>query len=79
MLNDRKIQDWTQAVSSLADKPQMTAAALKAAFDGNTNQVKPAFNGLIDDLIAYELDKMPHSDDIKAFRINQDNVIEVTS
>lgn len=50
MLKDRKIIDWTQPVSSLADRPQMTAAALKAAFDSNTNQVKPALNGVIDDL-----------------------------
>ncbi len=28
----------------------MTAAALKAAFDSNTNEVKPALNGMIDDL-----------------------------
>ena len=50
MLKDRKIIDWTQPVSSLADRPRMTAAALKAAFDSNTNQVKPALNGVIDDL-----------------------------
>ena len=51
MLNDRKITDWTQPVSSLDDRPQMTASALKAAFDSNTNQIKPAVNGMIDDLI----------------------------
>ena len=50
MLNDRKITDWTQPVSSLDDRPQMTASALKAAFDSNTNQLKPAVNGIIDDL-----------------------------
>lgn len=50
MLNDRKITDWTQPVSSLDDRPQMTAAALKAAFDSNSNQLKPALNGVIDDL-----------------------------
>lgn len=50
MLNDRKITDWTQPVSSLDDRPQMTASALKAAFDSNTNQLKPAVNGMIDDL-----------------------------
>lgn len=50
MLNDRKITDWAQPVSSLDDRPQMTAAALKAAFDSNTNQIKPAVNGMIDDL-----------------------------
>lgn len=50
MLNDRKITDWTQPVSSLDDRPQMAAAALKAAFDSNSNQLKPALNGVIDDL-----------------------------
>ena len=50
MLNDRKITDWTQPVSSLDDRPQMTASALKAAFDSNSNQLKPAVNGMIDDL-----------------------------
>lgn len=49
-LIDRKVNDWSQAVSSLDDKPKMTAAALKAAFDSNSNQLKPAINGIIDDL-----------------------------
>ena len=50
MLKDRKILNWTQPVTSLDDKPKLTAAALKAAFDSNTNEVKPALNGMIDDL-----------------------------
>lgn len=49
-LSERKITSWTLPVSSLDDKPKMTAAALKAAFDSNANQLKPAFNALIDDL-----------------------------
>lgn len=49
-LKDRKITDWTQPVTSLDDRPQMAAAALKAAFDSNSNQLKPALNGAIDDL-----------------------------
>lgn len=49
-LTERKLTDWTQPVSSLDDRPQMTASALKAAFDSNTNQIKPALNGVIDDL-----------------------------
>ncbi len=48
----RKITGWTLPVSSLDDKPKMTAAALKAAFDSNANQMKPALNGLIDDLLS---------------------------
>lgn len=49
-LIDRKVNNWSQAVSSLDDKPKLTAAALKAAFDSNTNQLKPVINGIIDDL-----------------------------
>ena len=49
-LIDRKINEWSQAVSSLDDKPKMSATDLKAAFDSNTNQLKPAINGIIDDL-----------------------------
>lgn len=52
MLTDRKVNNWSQAVSSLEDKPKMNATALKAAFDSNTNQLKPAINGIIDDLTA---------------------------
>ena len=49
-LINRKITGWAQPVSSLDDKPKLTAAALKAAFDSNSNELKPAVNGLIDDL-----------------------------
>ena len=51
-LIDRKVNEWSQAVSSLDDKPKMSATDLKAAFDSNTNQLKPAINGIIDDLIS---------------------------
>lgn len=49
-LNDRKITGWAQPIVSLDDKPKLTAAALKAAFDSNSNELKPAVNGMIDDL-----------------------------
>lgn len=49
-LTERKITTWTKSISSLADRPQMSAAELKAAFDSNTNEIKPKFNGLVDDL-----------------------------
>ena len=51
-LNDRKITGWAQPIGSLDDKPKLTAAALKAAFDSNSNELKPALNGMIDDLTA---------------------------
>lgn len=49
-LKDRKINSWSKPVTSLEDKPKMTAAELKAAFDSNSNQIKPAINNIIDDL-----------------------------
>lgn len=49
-LTNRKITGWAQPIVSLDDKPKLTAAALKAAFDSNSNELKPAINGMIDDL-----------------------------
>lgn len=49
-LTNRKITGWAQSIVSLDDKPKLTAAALKAAFDSNSNELKPAINGMIDDL-----------------------------
>lgn len=42
------------------------------------DETKAAFNSLVDELVALDLTKVPHSEDIKAFRINADNVIEIT-
>ena len=49
-LDERRIHAWALPVVSLADRPKMTAAALKAAFDSNSNEICAALNGLIDDL-----------------------------
>lgn len=49
-LKQRKINSWSQSVSSLEDKPRMSAAELKSAFDANTNQLKCAINEIIDEL-----------------------------
>ena len=51
-LNEQKITRFKQPVSSLADRPQMTAALLKAAFDSNTEELKTSLNGLVDALRA---------------------------
>lgn len=51
-LIERKIDKWSQSVSSLLDKPRMTAKELKAAFYSNSNQTKQAINGIIDELVA---------------------------
>ena len=50
MITDRKITEWTNCIADEADRPQRTAAAMKAEFDGNSNQLKAALNGLIDDI-----------------------------
>lgn len=36
-LKQRKVNSWSQAISSLEDNPRMTATELKSAFDTNTN------------------------------------------
>lgn len=47
----RKITTYTQNVKDLADVPQLTAAQLKAVFDGRgDNEIKNSINGIIDDL-----------------------------
>ena len=50
-LEKRKLSTWLQPMSSLDDRPKLTTMELKAAFDANTNQLKPIINGFIDDLI----------------------------
>jgi len=52
-LSDHKITSWTQDVSSMPDRPSAsgwTSSQVKAGFDSNSNQLKDAINGLIDDL-----------------------------
>lgn len=49
-LIERKIDNWSQSVSSLLDKPRMKASELKAAFDSNSNEIKNAINSIIDEL-----------------------------
>lgn len=50
-LSDYKIEQFAKPVSALADKPQMSAAELKAWFDSNSeNELKSSVNGMIDEL-----------------------------
>lgn len=53
----RKIAAWTHPVSAESDRPARTAAEMKAIFDSNSNQLKEAFNGLVDDLSSPEAAK----------------------
>ena len=50
-ITDKKIGSWTNPVVNEADQPQRTAAEMKAIFDANSNQIKAAFNAVIDELV----------------------------
>lgn len=49
-IQDRRIEEWRNPISAEADRPNRSAADMKAIFDSNTNELKDALNGLIDDL-----------------------------
>lgn len=49
-IKDNKITSWTNPIVNEADRPQRTASEMKAVFDSNSNQLRQALNGLIDDL-----------------------------
>lgn len=49
-IKDNKILSWTNPIVNEADRPQRTASEMKAVFDSNSNQLRVALNGLIDDL-----------------------------
>lgn len=51
-LIDNKITTWTNPIVNEADRPQRSAADMKAIFDSNSNQLKTALNNLIDALAA---------------------------
>ncbi|MDO4493827.1 MAG: hypothetical protein Q4C53_08090 [Clostridia bacterium] len=55
MLNDRKINAWANPIASEADRPNRSAADMKRIFDSNTNELKDALNGAIDDVQAGEV------------------------
>ena len=50
-ITDKKIGSWTNPVVNEADQPQRTAAEMKAIFDSNSNQIKAAFNAVIDEIV----------------------------
>lgn len=50
MLTDNKITAWTNPIVNEADRPQRSASDMKAIFDSNSNQLREAFNALIDAL-----------------------------
>ena len=46
----QKLTAFSKTVSDLSDKPALTPTALKAQFDSSPNELKDAFNSLIDAL-----------------------------
>lgn len=50
MINDYKIQEWTNPIVNEADRPQRSASSMKEVFDSNSNQLRAALNNLIDAL-----------------------------
>ena len=50
-ITDKKIGSWANPVVNEADQPQRTAADMKAIFDSNSNQIKTAFNAVVDELV----------------------------
>ena len=49
-LKDRIISAWENPIVNEADRPNRPAAAMKEIFDSNSNELKDAFNGAIDDI-----------------------------
>ena len=79
-MNTRKITTFSRPVSALADRPQMSAAELKAWFDSNsTNELKTGFNSLLDELDGLNISGRIQSGDIKYLRQNTDGALEVSA
>jgi hypothetical protein len=67
----RKITTYTQNIKDLADTPALTAAQLKAFFDGRgDNELKASINGIVDDLLAVT-DGSSGADQIGATPVNE--------
>lgn len=79
-MNTRKITTFSRPVSALADRPQMSAAELKAWFDSNsTNELKTGFNSLLDELDGLNISGRIQSGDIKYLRQNTDGALETSA
>lgn len=50
MIDDRKIGAWSNPIVGEADRPNRSAADMKSIFDSNSNELKTAINGVIDDI-----------------------------
>lgn len=52
MIEDRKIGTWANPIVNEADRPNRSAADMKSIFDSNSNELKDAVNGVVDDIKA---------------------------
>lgn len=52
MIDDRKIGAWANPIVNEADRPNRSAADMKSIFDSNSNELKDAVNGVVDDIKA---------------------------
>jgi hypothetical protein len=80
-LDDYKIGDFAEPVSAMGDNPSadgLTAAQIKAWFDSNSNEIKTAFNALIDALTADGGGELVKGVNIRYMRINGDDQIEIS-
>ena len=80
-LDDYKIGDFAEPVSAMGDNPSadgLTAAQIKAWFDSNSNEIKTAFNSLIDALTADGGGELVKGVNIRYMRINGDDQIEIS-
>ena len=78
-LEEQKITGYASSIASLPDQVQGRAEWLKKMFDARTDgEVKEKHNGLVEDLIALDLEARVKSGDVKAIRVNEDNQLEVS-
>ena len=59
MFTENKITEFTNKISALADRPQMSAQALKAYFDASAEELRVKHNALIDALSAFAGNSFP--------------------
>ncbi len=53
MFTEYKIEEFKNKIAKLADRPQMSAQALKEYFDSSAEELRSKFNALLDDLSGF--------------------------
>lgn len=82
-LEDYKLGTFTNPVADMDNQPSqqgLTAQQVKEWFDSNTNEIKTAYNGLIDALSnGSGGGELIGSSNIRAMRLNENNELEVST